>query len=169
MDRPNGKEIIDEFVLGINVPANCIQPLLDTWEHVRRFMCKEGPLFVDQNDKPNPGLGRKSLWQHLLEWPRVEIVTTIDLFRIGWEDKSLLTLFMATLGVLVIPFVWILAIFGILSWISELAKREPVWPAEIIASVGGRALKGKNLDAWRSIVPDKLQHDLTPAAIRIDD
>jgi len=167
MDRPNGKEVIDEFVLGINVPANCIQPLLDTWEHVRRFMCKEGPLFVDQNDKPNPGLGRRSLWQHLLRWPKIEIATTIDLFRIGWEDKSPLTLFMATSGVIVIPFVWILAIFGVLPWISERAKREPVWPTEIIASVGGRALKGKNLDAWRSIVPEKLQHDLTPPAIKI--
>jgi len=168
MDRPNGKEVIDEFVLGVNVPANCIQPLLDTWEHVRRFMSKEGPLFVDQNDKPNPGLGRQSLWQHLLEWPRIEIVTTIDLFRIGWEDKSLLTLFMALLGVLVIPFVWILAIFGVLPWISELAKREPVWPTEIIASVGGNALKGKDLDAWRSIVPDKLRQDLTLPTRQID-
>ena len=111
----------------------------------------------------------ESLWQHLLRWPRTEIATTFDLFRIGWEDKSLLTLFMAALGVIVIPFVWILAIFGVLPWIGELAKLEPVWPTEIIASVGGRALKGKNLDAWRSIVPDKLQHDVTPPAIKIDD
>ena len=111
----------------------------------------------------------ESLWQHLLRWPRTEIATTFDLFRIGWEDKSLLTLFMAALGVIVIPFVWILAIFGVLPWISELAKLEPVWPTEIIASVGGRALKGKNLDAWRSIVPDKLQHDVTPPPIKIDD
>lgn len=155
MDQPGGQTVVDELVLGVNVPAHHIQPLLDTWEHVRRFMQHEGPLFADETDQPNPGLGRQSLWRSLMIFPALEVTSTIDLFKFGWQEKSPLTLFMACIGVILLPAMPLLALFGLPSWLSGLAKREPKWPPEILASVGGAALQGADLQAWRGVVPEQ--------------
>jgi hypothetical protein len=160
MDRPGGDTVIDQFVLGINMPAQHIQPLLDTWEHVRRFMQREGPLFADQNDKPNPSLGRQPLWKHLLDWPALLVRATIDMFKMGWKDKDLFAGFGGVLLIHCIPVLWFPMLYGFLPWLSGLAKRNPIWPAEIIASVGGAALSGKDLEAWRAVVPEKGQQIL---------
>jgi hypothetical protein len=155
MDRPGGETVVDQFVLGLNMPVQHIQPLLDTWEHVRRFMQHEGPLFADQHDKPNRALGRQPLWKHLLAGPKMQIWATKDMFRIAWEDKSLYAAFTGFLGIVCLPALVVTMLWGFLPWISGLAKRDPTWPAEIIASVGGAALQGKDLDAWRGVVPER--------------
>lgn len=154
MDRPGGHTVIDQFVLGVNMPAQHIQPLLDTWEHVRRFMQREGPLFADQYDKPNGSLGRKSLWTHLIAGPKFELRSTIDMFRIAWDEKIPSAAIAGLIGVILLPFFWIPMLWGILPWLSGLAKRDPTWPAEIIASVGGASLSGNDLEAWRGVVPE---------------
>lgn len=151
MDRPNGKTVVDQFVLGINMPAQHIQPLLDTWEHVRRFMQHEGPLFADQDDQPNCSLGRQPLWKHLLAGPKFEFESTLDMIRIAKEEKSMNAAMASVLGIILLPFFWIPMLWGVLPWISGLAKRDPTWPAEIIASVGGASLQGKSLEAWRGV------------------
>jgi hypothetical protein len=167
MDRPGGDKVVDEFVLGINMPATKVQPLLDTWEHVRRFMQREGPLFADQHDTPNPYLGRQSLWRHMLTVAKFELYGTKDMLRIAKEDKDFSAAFAGLLGIILIPFLWIPMLWGFLPWLSGLAKREPTWPAEIIASVGGASLRGADLEAWRGLVPEKGQQ-LVGEQARID-
>jgi hypothetical protein len=159
MDRPGGDTVVDQFVLGVNMPAHHIQPLLDRWEHVRRFMQREGPLFADQYDRPNMSLGRKPLWKHLLAWPTLLVRETVDMFKTSWEDKNLLAAFGGIFHILCIPVVWFPMLYGFLPWLSGLAKRNPIWPAEIIASIGGAALSGKDLEAWRAVVPEKGQQN----------
>jgi hypothetical protein len=155
MDRPGGDTVIDEFVLGVNLPAEHIQPLLDTWEHLRRFMQREGPLFADQHDKPNPSLGRQSLWQHLLAGPKFEYRITVEMFQIAREDKNPFALVAGLLGVLLsLPLFWLFALWGILPWLSGLVKRDPIWPPEVIASVGGASLHAKELEVWRGVIPE---------------
>ena len=155
MDRPGGDTVVDQFVLGVNMPAQHIQPLLDTWEHVRRFMQHEGPLFADQHDKPNTSLGRQPLWKHLLSGPKLQVWGIGEMFKIAWEDKTLFPAFTGIVGIILLPFFWIFMLWGILPWLSGLAKREPTWPAEIIASVGGASLRGKDLEAWRAVIPEQ--------------
>ena len=162
-DRPGGDKVVDQFVLGTNMPAQHIQPLLDSWEHVRRFMQHEGPLFADEADRPNPSLGRPSLWQCLTMFPALEITSTISMFKIAWQDKSLAGFWAGLLGVAVAPFLWVLIPFGIFPWVSGLAKREPIWPAEVLASVGGHELRGRDLEAWRRVVPSEATTPLQPA------
>lgn len=163
MDRPNGDTVVDQFVLGVNMPAQHIQPLLDTWEHVRRFMQREGPLFFDQHDMPNKTLGRQPLWRHLVAGPKLQIWATFDMFRIAWSDKSLLAVFAGIIGIACLPALVFTMLWGFLPWISALAKRDPEWPTEIIASVGGASLRGKDLEAWRGLIPE--QKNVTDRAL----
>lgn len=157
MDRPGGSTVVDQFVLGVNMPAKKLQPLLDTWEHVRRFMQREGPLFADQHDMPNPYMGRQSLWNHMLAVAKFELHGTRDMLRIAAKDKDPSAAIAGLLGIVLIPFLWIPMLWGVLPWLSGLAKREPTWPVEVIASVGGASLRGGDLEAWRGLVPEKGQ------------
>lgn len=155
MDIPGGDTVVAEFVLGVNMPANHIQPLLDTWEHVRRFMQREGPLFSEETDQPNPFLGRQNLWRHLMAGPREHLSGSLDMLKIGFAERSFFAASTGILGFLLLPFIWIPMLWGFLPWLSGLAKREPKWPADIMASVGGMPLIGANLAAWRTVVPRK--------------
>lgn len=155
MDQPGGHTVVDHFLLGISVPAQHIQPLLDTWEHVRRFMQHEGPLFASPQDRPNSALGRKPLWRHLLAWPAEYLCSGPDLVKLGWRRKNPFIAFGAVLWFFSLPVVVFTFLWGFLPWLSGLAKRDPVWPADILASVGGASLSGKELDAWRDLVPGK--------------
>lgn len=154
MDRPGGAQVIDQFSLGVNMPAHHVQPLLDTWEHVRRFMQHEGPLFSDQDDGPNPGLGKQPFWRYLWMFPDLMLGGIKDFFVSARRDKSVVALMFAVGGAVVTAMALpLLLIFGLFPWISSLTKREPKWPAEILASVGGNPLSGNDLAAWRSVIP----------------
>jgi hypothetical protein len=102
-------------------------------------------------------LGRQPLWKHLLSGPKFELNGTIEMFKIAWEDKMPSALIAGLLGVFLLPIIWIFMLWGFLPWLSGLVKREPTWPAEIIASVGGASLSGKDLEAWRGVVPERGQ------------
>lgn len=168
MDRPGGDTVVDQFVLGVNMPAQHIQPLLDTWEHVRRFMQHEGPLFADQHDQPNTSLGRQPLWKHLLSAPKLHVWGIKEMFQIAWEDQSPFAALTGFVGIILLPFIWIFVLWGFLPWLSGLAKRDPIWPAEIIASVGGASLSGKDLDAWRGVMPEMGQKITAPRQPKLD-
>lgn len=151
---PDGTIVIDQFKLGANTQAQNLQPLFDTWEHARRFMQHEGPLFASDEDRPNSALGRQPLWKHLLAHPKLHWEAMIDMFRIAWRDKYPFALFTGVLAVITFPAHLFLVFWGVLPWLSGLAKRDPVWPEDIIASVGGSALSGDALDASCGALPD---------------
>lgn len=155
MDQPGGTNVVDQFSLGINMPAHHVQPILDTWEHVRRFMQHEGPLFADAEDGPNPELGTQPLWRYLWMFPELMLEGIRDFCVLAWRNKSPLALLFALGGMVVTAMLLpLLMIFGLFPWISSLAKREPTWPAEILASVGGNPLSGNDLAVWRTVVPE---------------
>lgn len=155
MDGSDGSTVVDQFILGANTPASHLQPLLDTWEHTRRFMQLEGPLFASEDDGPDPSLGRRSLWRHLIALPKLHWSVMIDMFCIAWCDKNPMALFAGALAVVTLPGQSFIMFWGVLPWLSGLAKRDPIWPPDIIASVGGSALSGNALEALRGAAPSQ--------------
>ena len=162
LDPADPTKVIDRFPLTINASTSNVQPLLDAWEHARRFMQHEGPLFSDEHDGPNPALGRQTLWHHMWSFVGEQITDAPEYFRMAWRDRSFLAFMVGFTGLILVPFMPIFALFGLFPWISALCKRDPKWPAEVLASVGGNALKGDELVAWRSVVPERSA--LPPAA-----
>lgn len=162
LDPTDPTKVIDRFPLTINASTSNVQPLLDAWEHARRFMQHEGPLFSDEHDGPNPALGRQTLWHHMWSFVGEQITDAPEYFRMAWRDRSFLAFMVGFTGLILVPFMPIFALFGLFPWVSSLLKREPKWPAEVLASVGGNALKGDDLVAWRGVVPERSA--LPPAA-----
>ncbi|NHZ36778.1 DUF6708 domain-containing protein [Massilia rubra] len=140
MDAPEGTTIVNRFLLRATNREDHLQPLLDTWEHVRRFMQYEGPTFA-HGDGPNFALGRKPLWKHLWTLPEQHMDLTVKMVNAAWREKNPLYLFPAFLGLLTMPGQALVLWWGLLPWFSGLVKPDPVWPRDVLASVGGKALR----------------------------
>ncbi len=143
--EPGGADVAASIGIGLGTTAMVVQPALDTWEHIRRFMQHEGPLFV-LGDGPNPRLGREPLWQAPLFMQTIVGPGAMETWKEGSTADWLVSLFL----MLCLP---VLAPVGIARWICLRLKSEPKWPTEILASVGGAELRGSELEAWRSVVP----------------
>ena len=149
----------DDVDLGATVSQEQIQSLLDAWEHVRRFMEHEGPLFAGPDDNPNPAQAYPPLWRHLAAWPSAYNDLGAGLFQLGWNKKNPLYWLLGVLWLACMPLAVLMMPWGLLPWLSGLAKRDPIWPAKVFASVGGPPLYGNDLDAWRDVIPDKAYTD----------
>jgi hypothetical protein len=146
--EPGGAEVAASIGIGLGTSAMVVQPTLDTWEHIRRFMQHEGPLFL-QGDGPNPRLGREPLWQAPLFMQTIVGPGATETWKQGSTADWLVSLFL----LLCLP---VLAPIGISRWVCMKLKSEPKWPAEILASVGGAELHGSELEVWRNVVPGKV-------------
>ncbi|MCW0402982.1 hypothetical protein NB689_000118 [Xanthomonas sacchari] len=139
--------VVGQFGLGLTSSAIAVQPLLDTWEHIRRFMEHEGPLFVE-GDGPNEALFEMRLarciffGQPFIGPGSAEHWKQPDLGAILWQ-------------ILAIPLFPLTLLYGLIRWASFHIKSKPVWPPEVLACVGGAPLHGSALDAWRHVVPDR--------------
>ncbi len=144
---PGDTRVVGQFGLGLTSSAIAVQPLLDTWEHIRRFMEHEGPLFVE-GDGPNEALFEMRLarciffGQPFIGPGSAEHWRHPDLGAILWQ-------------VIAIPLFPLTLLYGLIRWASFHIKSKPVWPPEVLASVGGAPLHGSALDAWRHVVPDR--------------
>ncbi|WP_150410027.1 DUF6708 domain-containing protein [Xanthomonas sontii] len=144
---PGDTRVVGQFGLGLTSSAIAVQPLLDTWEHIRRFMEHEGPLFVE-GDGPNEALFEMRLarciffGQPFIGPGSAEHWKHPDLGAILWQ-------------ILAIPLFPLTLLYGLIRWASFHIKSKPVWPPEVLASVGGAPLHGSALDAWRHVVPDR--------------
>ncbi|UYK80803.1 hypothetical protein NG829_00270 [Xanthomonas sacchari] len=144
---PGDTRVVGQFGLGLTSSAIAVQPLLDTWEHIRRFMEHEGPLFVE-GDGPNEALFEMRLarciffGQPFIGPGSAEHWKHPDLGAILWQ-------------VIAIPLFPLTLLYGLIRWASFHIKSKPVWPREVLASVGGAPLRGSALDAWRHVVPDR--------------
>jgi hypothetical protein len=165
LDPADPSKVIDRFPLTVNMSVHNVQPLLDTWEHARRFMQHEGPLFADEDDGPNPALGKQPFWRYLWEIPELWI-NGIRLFHGEFKEHGDPVGFIFMVGsVVMLPLIPVMAVFGLFPWISSLFKREPKWPAEVLNSVGGSALKGRDLAAWRNVVPERASLEQSQATL----
>ena len=138
-------QVVGQFGLGLTSNALAVQPLLNTWEHIRRFMEHEGPLFVE-GDGPNEALFQLSIGaclcfgQPFIGPGSAAYWKSPDWGAVVWQ-------------VFAFPLWPVTALYGIIRWASFNIKSKPKWPAEILASVGGNALTGHDLEAWRGVVP----------------
>ncbi|XTQ94272.1 DUF6708 domain-containing protein [Xanthomonas sacchari] len=136
---PGDTRVVGQFGLGLTSSAIAVQPLLDTWEHIRRFMEHEGPLFVE-GDGPNEALFEMRLarciffGQPFIGPGSAEHWKHPDLGAILWQ-------------ILAIPLFPLTLLYGLIRWASFHIKSKPVWPPEVLASVGGAPLRGSALDA----------------------
>ncbi|WP_044528299.1 DUF6708 domain-containing protein [Herbaspirillum sp. B65] len=141
VQSPQDPTVVAQFEVGGSTNALAVQLLLDRWEHVRRFMEHEGPLFV-QDDGPYVPPATQSLWGALC-WGQPLIGPGRHAPSVGMVLAQMFTAF----------FVWFTIPFGLVGWLCFHIKDKPKWPAEILASVGGNPLTGKDLEAWRGVVP----------------
>jgi hypothetical protein len=152
---PDSTEVVAEFALGITGSALAVQLLLDHWEHIRRYMEHESPMFPE-----GEGPYEQATTQSLLG----AICFGQPFIGPGWRDNydsaDLPTMIWQGVSPFFFP---LLATFGLLRWVSSHIKSKPKWPAEILASVGGAALHGDNLDAWRKVIPEKPTRIEAPA------
>ncbi|HEU4622819.1 MAG TPA: hypothetical protein VFS42_11400, partial [Burkholderiaceae bacterium] len=138
---------------GFTSSARNVQRLLDTWEHARRFMQHEGPLFAEAGDKPHPTLALPLGWWEMLAPSNL---LGADILYALKHTRNPFWFVVWLVGIALIPvLVVFFSVLGISQTIAWLFKSTPKWPADMIASVGGRALRGKELERWREIVPDK--------------
>ncbi|WP_267095261.1 DUF6708 domain-containing protein [Xanthomonas sacchari] len=151
---PGDTRVVGQFGLGLTSSAIAVQPLLDTWEHIRRFMEHEGPLFVE-GDGPNEALFEMRLsrciffGQPFIGPGSAEHWKHPDLGAILWQ-------------VIAIPLFPLTLLYGLIRWASFHIKSKPAWPPEVMASVGGAPLHGSALEAWRHMVPDRAAGAATP-------
>ncbi|MCW0368528.1 hypothetical protein NB699_003511 [Xanthomonas sacchari] len=144
---PGDTRVVGQFGLGLTSSAIAVQPLLNTWEHIRRFMEHEGPLFVE-GDGPNEALFEMRLarciffGQPFIGPGSAEHWRHPDLGAILWQ-------------VIAIPLFPLTLLYGLIRWASFHIKSKPAWPPEVLASVGGAPLHGSALEAWRHVVPDR--------------
>ena len=142
--------VVAEFPIGVSTTALAVQVLLDHWEHIRRFMEHEGPLFLE-GEGPHEDWGTQSFFgalffgQPLLDLGRdarpaaqADAVTSL---------VQIVTIFLSP----------VLACIGVLRWVSYHLKGQPKWSAEILASVGGAPLKGAQLHVWRKVIPGRVE------------
>ncbi len=144
---PGDTRVVGQFGLGLTSSAIAVQPLLNTWEHIRRFMEHEGPLFVE-GDGPNEALFEMRLsrciffGQPFIGPGSAEHWKHPDLGAILWQ-------------VIALPLFPLTLLYGLIRWASFHIKSKPAWPPEVLASVGGAPLHGSALEAWRHVVPDR--------------
>lgn len=131
---PQDPTVVAQFEVGGSTNALAVQLLLDRWEH-------EGPLFV-QDDGPYVPPATQSFWGALC-WGQPLIGPGRHAPSVGMVLAQLFTA----------CFVWFTVPFGLVGWLCFHIKVKPKWPAEILASVGGNPLTGKDLEAWRGVVP----------------
>ncbi|MCW0377480.1 hypothetical protein NB697_000326 [Xanthomonas sacchari] len=151
---PGDTRVVGQFGLGLTSSAIAVQPLLDTWEHIRRFMEHEGPLFVE-GDGPNQALFEMRLarciffGQPFIGPGSAEHRRHPDLGAILWQ-------------IIAIPLFPLTVLYGLIRWASFHIKSKPAWPSEVLASVGGAPLHGSALEAWRHVVPDRVAGAAAP-------
>jgi len=150
LKAPDDPTIIDQAGLGYTTTAMVIQPLINAWEHLRRFMQHEGPLLVE-GDQPWQEPSQTSLWGAL----------TFSQPFIGpggkenWQHRDA----MMWLGQLVAGVLFpITMAVGLLRWTVYHLKSKPKWPASIRASIGDGPLRGEALANWRNRTPGRRPH-----------
>lgn len=131
LEAPGSTKVRARFGVGLGNPWGT-EPVLMLWEHLRRFMKGEGPhlapgdkVYVARTETLWQGLG---FMQPLLMPGARGWITGSDFSGAWWFTAPVAVFFLVAL-----PFT---AACGLIRWLAIKARREPRWPAEILASVG---------------------------------
>ncbi len=155
LKSPSEPQVVAEFSLGITTSALAVQLLLDHWEHIRRYMEHEGPMFQDGEGPYEQATTKSLLGAVFFGQPFIG-----PGWREQYENADLLTMIWQGVSPFFFPVTMLL---GLCRWASYHLRSKPRWPTEVLASVGGAPLKGKELDVWRSVIPDQAKSVQMPS------
>jgi len=153
VNTPEQGELVAQFPLGVTTSAVAVQNLLDHWEHIRRYMEYEGPMFPE-GEGPYKEVTTQSLLGAVFFGQPFIGPGAKEAFEVSDMALSFVLVVWQLLAFFLFP---ITLTIGLLRWASSRVRSKPQWPAEIFASVGGKVLKGAELDAWRNVVPERLE------------
>lgn len=129
-ESPGSHKVVERFGVGTMDGYGLIDGLLSRWEFIRAFMRNEGPLW-----RPGDGLYEEEaegFWESLLFLQPAYWLVTDPSSRREWWNWPL-----AVLMVIGLP---LTAYIGLMRYLSGRFKREPVWPKEVLESLGGPPL-----------------------------
>lgn len=135
-DVAGGSNVVQRFGVGPSLGYGDLKLPMERWEHLRRFMRFEGPIWTPK-DSLYEDLGVKF-------WPSFWLFQ--PLFggeSAAWRPTGL---FGYIGGVAMLFFLPITAYIGLVRYLSFRMKREPAWSREILDSLGGAALTAEQLD-----------------------
>lgn len=136
VDQPGSRKVVARFGVGMSYPWSA-DPMVERWEHLRRYMRNEGPPLAPGDalfhDSSLGGFWSSLLFLQPLFTPGAKEWWSGRVFGGAWW-------FSIPIGLAFVIIIWFTVPAGLLRWLSHVAKREPKWPAEILASVGGAAL-----------------------------
>jgi hypothetical protein len=126
-DAPGSSKVVARVGVGPSVGYGQDELLVQRWEHIRRYMQGEGPLWNEQDAlyvPDEPTLGAALRWgQPILE----------DGFVETWRTQPIGLAAIFTFLLLAWPF---FALIGLMRWLSHKLLAEPRWPADIEAALG---------------------------------
>lgn len=136
VDQPGSLNVISRFGIGGSYPWSP-DPMVERWEHVRRYMRNEGPALAP-GDSLFHDASTHRFWAAL--WFGQPLIGPGS--RQYWTGEFLNGWWFLTIpgGMLFLAMLPFSMAAGLLRWLSHKAKREPKWTPEILASLGGPAL-----------------------------
>lgn len=129
-ESPGSPNVVERFGVGTMDGYGLVDGLLSRWEFIRAFMRNEGPLW-----RPGDGLyaeESESFWESLLFLQPIHWLVTDSSTRGQW--------WMWPLGLLMLTGLPLTAYIGLMRYLSGRFKREPVWPKEVMDTLGGQPL-----------------------------
>lgn len=127
-DSPGSSNVIQRFAVGPTSAYGDIESMLQRWEHIRRFMRKEGPAWVP-GDTPFEDFG-VTFWDGATFLQPLLNPMFAELRRSGRHA------WIWPLGVVALIGLPLTAPIGLVRWLSYRLNAEPVWPKDIQASLG---------------------------------
>lgn len=144
-ESPGSPKVVERFGVGTMDGYGLIDGLLSRWEFIRAFMRNEGPLW-----RLGDGLyaeETEGFWESLLFLQPMHWLITDPSTRGQW--------WMWPLAVMMLIGLPLTAYIGLMRYLSGRFKREPVWPKEVLESLGGSLLTEAELLAMASAEADE--------------
>ena len=132
-DAPGSRDVIARFGVGFTAGYDDGQTQVARWEHIRRYMCDEGPALTPgdelyPDDSKEHWIGAFTSGQPLLG-PGSKIWWTGEGLRGAWFLTIPFGLAFLVILPLTLP-------YSLIRWTVRRFKGTPRWPTDILASVG---------------------------------
>lgn len=129
-DARGSSTVVQRFGVGPSIGYGDLESPVERWEHIRRFMQEDGPAWtVYDRLYEDFGVG---FWESFWLFQ--------PLFGPGSEANRRKGVGMWLLGLVALPFLPLTAYMGLVRYLSFRMKREPAWPKDVQASLGGPPL-----------------------------
>lgn len=136
-DAPGSNKVIQRFGVGPTSAYGDIDSLVRRWEHIRRFMQGEGPVWVEGDAK----------FQDFAVsfWDAATFLQPLfnQMFKDNRENPRHWWIW--PLGVAALVGLPLTASIGLVRWLSYKLNAEPVWPKDVLESLGGSELSDEQL------------------------